>query len=419
MWNSKDLRRLGSGAVLACGVLWSACGGNDGLSAPETPPAEPPPDVGVEPSAGCNDGVLEHGALYRICFPAAWNGDLVVYAHGYVAPNRELALPDDEISGQPASSLVTGLGYAFATTSYRANGLVAPDAVNDLVELVDTVQSRFRPDPVRTALVGFSEGGLVATLGVERHPDRFDGALVGCGPVGDFGAQLDYIGDFRVVFDYLFPGLLPGSAVDVPDSLRDRWDELYVPAIVVALAAKPDAARELIAITKAPVAGTDVRSIAETVIGLLWYNVFGTADAQERLGGQPFDNANRVYSGSSDDAALNAGVARFSPDPTVEAALATFQTAGDLDVPVVMLHTTGDPIVPFTQSSLYAAKVSAAGASALLTVLPVERHGHCTFEASEVLGAFTTLWNKIPDHAAAMATAGYFGRPFVPLVPSR
>src|SRR5215210_543891 len=111
MSNSEHLRRLACGAVLACGVLWTgACAGNDDLSAPETPPAEPPPDVGIEPSAGCTDGMLEHGALYRICFPAAWNGDLVVYAHGYVAPSRELALPEDEIGGQPASSLATGLG---------------------------------------------------------------------------------------------------------------------------------------------------------------------------------------------------------------------------------------------------------------------------------------------------------------------
>ena len=195
-----------------------------------------------------------------------------------------------------------------ATTSYRANGLVAPEAVEDMIQLVDTVAARYRPDPARTVIVGFSEGGLVATMATERHSDRFDGALAGCGPIGDFGAQLNYMGDFRVVFDYFFPGLLPGSAVDIPEVVRERWDEVFVPAIVVALAAKPQAARELLSVTGAPVAGNDLRSVAETTIGLLWYNVFGTADAQARLGGQPLDNSSRVYSGSSDDAALNAGV---------------------------------------------------------------------------------------------------------------
>src|SRR3954465_1086526 len=201
-------RRLGSGAVLACIAAISACGG-DSLTTPEPPPAEPPADPGVAPEAGCTDGSLQTGALYRVCFPATWNGDLVLYAHGYVAPGGDLALPDDQIGGQSASAIVTELGYAFASTSYRSNGLVAADAVDDLVELVDTIEHRYRPDPVRTAIVGFSEGGLVAALAAERHPDRFDGVLAACGPIGDFRAQLDYIGDFRVVFDYLFPGVLP------------------------------------------------------------------------------------------------------------------------------------------------------------------------------------------------------------------
>jgi hypothetical protein len=92
-------------------------------------------------------------------------------------------------------------------------------------------------------------------------------------------------------------------------------------------------------------------------------------------------------------------------DPAALAALERFETSGHLDVPVVTPHTTGDPFVPFSQSSLCPAKVSAARASARLTAIPVVRHGHCTFEAPEVLGAFTTLWDRIPDQPAALASA--------------
>lgn len=397
-----QLRRRGWGAVLVwvCSGL-AACGGDSDLAGPE-----PPPDEGVRPTAGCTEGVLEHGALYRLCFPETWNGDLVLYAHGYVAAHREIALPDDVVGGQSMSGVLTGLGYAFATTSYRANGLVAPEAVEDMVDLVTTVKRRYRPDPARSVIIGFSEGGLVATLAVERHPDRFDGALAGCGPIGSFRAQLDYIGDFRVVFDYLFPGLIPGSAVEVPQSVRDRWEEHYVPAIVVALAADFDAALELVTITGAPVAGNDLRSIAETTVSILWYNVFGTEDARQRLGGQPFDNAARAYSGSSDDAALNAGIARYQADPTALTALARFETSGALTVPVVNLHTTGDPIVPFDQMSLYGAKVSQAGGSRLLTQTTVDRHGHCTFQAAEVLDAFATLWRNVAQRPPVALSAG-------------
>ena len=398
---SNQSRRLNSGAVLAWVAMWvAACGGKDDLS---SPPSEPPPDQGQPPEPGCSDGSLEHGALYRICFPATWNGDLVLYAHGYVATNRALALPDDRIGSQSASDLVNELGYAFASTSYRANGLVAPDAVDDLLELADTITRRYQPDPSRTVIVGFSEGGLVATLAAERHPDRFAGALAACGPIGNFRSQLDYIGDFRVVFDYLFPGVLPGTAVDVPQSLRDRWENLYSAAVVVALAANPAAARNLIAVTGAAVSGTDVASIAETTIGLLWYNVFGTEDAQQRLGGQPFDNGSRVYSGSSDDEALNAGVSRFTADSAALNRLQDFETTGELKVPLVTLHTSSDPIVPFSQSTLYGAKADDAGATARLTQTSVERHGHCNFQVPEVLGAFTTLWDKIAGTSAAVA----------------
>ena len=132
--------------------------------------------------------------------------------------------------------------------------------------------------------------------------------------------------------------------------------------------------------TGAPVDESDPASVAETVIGVLWYNVFGTEDAKVRLGGQPFDNSTRAYAGSSDDPGLNAGVARFTAEPAARQALGRFNTSGELTVPVVTLHTTGDPIVPFLHESAYAAKVSGAGATDLLTQQSADRYGHCAFE---------------------------------------
>ena len=396
-------RRLGTGAVLAliCGVF-VGCGGGDDLAGPEPEPPVPPPDEGITPSAGCVDGVLEHGALYQICFPGTWNGDLVLYAHGHVPATRALALPDDQVGGQSLAAMVNGLGYAYATTSYRRNGLLGPEGAEDLAELETTVRQLYRPDPGRTVLVGVSEGGMVAALAAERYPDRFDGALSACGPIGDLRRQLDYFVDFRVVFDYLFPGVIPGTAVDIPAEVVARWEQTYAPAVVLALVTRPAAARELIRITGAPIEREDVVGIAVTAVGILWYNVIGTANAQQRLGGQPFDNSTRVYSGSSDDAALNAGVARFTADPVAIAAMNEFETSGNLQVPVTTLHTAGDPIVPFEQQPLYAAKVAAAGATARLTQVAVERYGHCNFEASELLGAFSSLMERITPPIAAM-----------------
>jgi hypothetical protein len=207
------------------------------------------------------------------------------------------------------------------------------------------------------------------------------------------------------VFDYFFPGLIPGSVLEVPQSVRDLWETVYIPAIVVAFAARPEAARELFAVTGAPTAGTDLRSMVETASGLLWYNVFGTADAQARLGGQPFDNTARVYSGSSDDATLNAKIERFTADPAALAGLERFKTSGMLRGPVVNLHTTGDPIIPFGQAALYLAKLQAAGTNSLFTQIDVDRYGHCTFQPAELLSAFSTLQGKLRTPAASASLA--------------
>lgn len=360
-------------------------------------------DPGITPSAGCRDGVLDRGpALYRICFPAGWNGDLVIYAHGYVSPFEPLAIPDRFPDGSTVSSALTSLGYGFATTSYRANGLVVPEAVDDIVKLTETVKTLYRPDPRRTYVVGVSEGGLVAALTAERHADTVDGALAACGPIGDLQQQLNYFGDVRVVFDYYFPGVLPGTAVEIPDDLQQRWTSTYVPRVLAALQDDPARSDELSRVTGAPFDPAGGSRAEETIVGALWYNVFATEDAQQRLGGRPFDNAMRTYSGSSDDAALNADVARHRADPQAVAAIqADFQTSGNLTIPVVTLHTTADPVVPFAQEALYAAKVAAAQATPFLIQLDVSRYGHCAFNASELNDAFTALVQRVGAAASA------------------
>lgn len=65
----------------------------------------------------------------------------------------------------------------------------------------------------------------------------------------------------------------------------------------------------------------------------------------ERLGGRnPFSNRGVRYSGSHDDAALNAGVERFSADPTAVRDLSyDSDLTGRVTVPVLTLHAIDDP----------------------------------------------------------------------------
>ncbi|MGI9040718.1 MAG: hypothetical protein ACR2HK_06405, partial [Gemmatimonadales bacterium] len=149
--------------------------------------------------------------------------------------------------------------------------------------------------------------------------------------------------------------------------------------------------RELLQVTGAPADFGNPVEVGTTVLGILWYSAYATADANQRLGGQPYDNATRVYRGSSDDAALNQGVGRFTADPAARAAIGRFETSGRLSVPLVTLHTTGNPVVPFVHDSLYAAKAASAGSAELLRQRPVERYGHCSFSRDDLLGGFFTL----------------------------
>ena len=337
---------------------------------------------------GCETGVLPHGALSLICVPlTGWNGQLVVFAHGYIAPGSplgfyDLTLPD----GTSVPGIVEGAGFAFATTSYRKNGLAIVEGVDDIRELVAAFSARGSV-PLRTFVAGASEGGLVATLLAERSPDIFWSALATCGPIGSFVGQIDYVGDFRVLFDYFFPGVIPGSAMNIPGEVIADWYTAYVPKITTALAAHPSEAAQLIATSHAAIDPSNPATVANTALDLLWYNVFGTNEATQELGGNPYGNRLRIYLGSANDVRLNLRIARFSASPTALASLHAYETTGQLSIPLVTLQTTADDVVPFAHELLYLAKIDLFNRGKFIPI-PVARYGHCNFMTNEVLRAF-------------------------------
>ncbi len=350
------------------------------------------------PQGTCDpDGAQTSGAIYRICMPDGipWNNELVVLAHGYVSPTEPIGIPEDQLSlaGTSLPDVVTSLGYAFATTSYSTNGLAVKQGLADLIDLVDIFAST-KGTPTKIYLVGASEGGLITALAVEQYQDRFDGGLALCGPYGDFADQINYFGDFRTAFDYFLPGLLPGEAIDIPDSLLAGWDTHYQNTVNPAIEnpSNDSLVNQLLSVTMAPYDSSNATTKTNTIAGLLWYNVFSTNDGIAKLGGQPFDNENRVYSGSDDDTSLNADIKRFGAD---QAALdeieAYYQTTGQLSVPLITMHTTGDHIIPDWHTEKYRSKVIAADNLALHEHFEIDRYGHCTFTSLEVLIAFNRL----------------------------
>ena len=349
-------------------------------------------------------GEHSNGAKYCITIPppGLWNGDLVIFAHGYVAVSEPLDIPWSQMTFSDGKGgvitmpfLVNSIGYGFATTSYSENGLAVQQGITDILDLIN-VFSALVGTPNHIYLVGASEGGLVTTLAIERHPEAFTGGLATCGPIGSFTGQVNYWGDFRAVFDYFMDtsdfDVLPGNAANIPSSLMSKWDSVYVPRIAGVLVANPLGVQQLLSVTSAPIDPADPNTIGETTLGILWYNVFATNDATDKLGGRPYDNFDRVYSGSFNDALLNAGVKRYKAQPAALEEIANYyETTGILMRPLVTMHTTGDPIVPFWHQTMYTEKVLGNNPHSPYLPIAINRYGHCAFTVPEILNGFGTL----------------------------
>ena len=339
------------------------------------------------PPLPCAEGTLPSGAKSLICVPpVGWNHQLVVFAPGYAAPGPLLNFHDLTLGGVNLPALVLSQGYAFATTSYRQNGLAILEGADDIRELVTAFTVRVAP-PERTFMTGGSEGGLVAALLLEQSPGMFSSGLAACSPVGTFRGQVNYIGDFRVLFDYFFPEVIPGSAIDVPFYVVRDWFTTYLPAALLALTANPTRALELMRTSGAAYDPANLDTIGETAAHVLTYNIISTADAAVKLGGNPYGNRFKLYLGSSNDLRLNLRVERFAASAAAVAEMNKYETTGNLTRRLVTLHTTADDLVPFVHEPLYLAKVFLTGHSGLLP-LPVNRYGHCNFTTNELLTAF-------------------------------
>lgn len=341
----------------------------------------------------CTDGTQPSGAKYRICLPSGtWNRQLVVYAHGYVAPDQPVAIPEDQLKLPDGTSLpdtFTAFGYAFATTSYRNNGLAILTGQDDLRELTDIFAKQVgKPDA--TFLGGVSEGGLIAALSAEKFPGTYDAAIAACGPIGTFSGQVNYVGDVRVLFDYFFPGVLPGTVVSVPPQLWTNWAAVYVPAIKSALASNDTKRQSFLNTSLVPTA-SDPEVTADNVINALRYSAMATNDATAKLKGQPYDNRSRLYFGSTNDYELNTRIPRYTADPVAVQSMKLYDTTGKPQIPLVTLHTTADPIIPWLHEVGYYVKAAQNGSLRNLTQIPVFRNGHCNFQPGDIVWAFLVM----------------------------
>ncbi len=345
------------------------------------------------------DGVQTSGSIYRICMPPPdqYNGNLVIWAHGFQDAGTPVGIPEDQlcIGDFCIPELVNALGFGFATNSYSKTGLAILQGKDDILDLVD-VYAAHKGTPAKVYLVGASEGGIITALNVEQHPDVFSAGVAACGPVGNFPLQINYFGDARATFQVFFPGVIPGDPFHPSDALIAAWPTYYdliVKPIVFAPASR-SRLDQWVRVARLPFdAANYLESVEVSVQDVLRYSVVNLNDGAETLGGFPFDNIGRVYTGSNNDDLLNLVVQRVAADPVAVAAMNTsYATTGVLVSPLITLHTDRDQQVPYIHEPLYALKTLASG-SFLSRHLPIKinRFEHCNFTPEEVLASFAIM----------------------------
>jgi pimeloyl-ACP methyl ester carboxylesterase len=330
------------------------------------------------------------GATYLLFRPQNWNGRLVVYAHGLVPAALPVGLPPE---GTLLIEALGAQGFAVAYSSYSENGYAVKDGAQRTHQLRGLFASNFGI-PQRTYLLGPSLGGAIVAMLIEKYPDQYAGALPFCGVLGGFRLLFNYSAQVRALFDFFYPGVLPGTVIDVPARL-DVNSDIVAPALA-AIQADPSGVSALAAIDQIPVPFSDATELVQSVLTALAFHAANMEDVLDHTHGHlPISNRNTVYTGALPASlllAINAGVERY--DATADATEYVqhyFDPSGALQVPVLTLHTTLDPVVPLIHELVYREIVAAAGASDLLVQRQVPRYGHCTFTNEELNAAFLDL----------------------------
>lgn len=131
-------------------------------------------DVRAEPGYRIVEDTLE-GSLIKISVPTNWNKNVLILAHGLRSPESPLSA--DFTADKGYCKTLSDEGWLIASTSYRRNGYIIQDAIEDVEALRRYVVKRFGA-PQAFYLNGASMGGAIVTLMAETHSTYYAGALV-------------------------------------------------------------------------------------------------------------------------------------------------------------------------------------------------------------------------------------------------
>ncbi len=379
-----------------------------------------PRDIPCPPSVGegthCQSGQDANGAWYVIAMPAQWNRHLIVHAHG--GPRTGAPEASDPLEDLDRFSVMLRQGYAWIGSTFRRGGYgvrMAAEDTDNSRRIFWSLHGR----PERTILHGQSWGGNVAAKASELHAldvegrRNYDGVLITNGVLSGGTRAYQFRAGLRAVYQFYcrnHPAVgepaypvwqgLPRESRMTRAELRSRIESCTGVDRPAARRTAEQARRlrDILAVT-----GVQEDQL---VSHLSWATFLFQDMVHERLGGlNPFDNAAVVYAGSSDDAALNAGVERFMADADAVARLAyDADLSGLIVLPTLTLHALHDPTVNYSVEAAYAATVAAAGRSHLLVQAATDEDQHSKLTDAGYLTVLSALENWIDTGIAPDAT---------------
>jgi len=415
-------------AVLA-GTAWlAACGGGGGGNEP-APPA-PPPVVPEETRAQDSKtytpalpgattfadmagvvvgtdrwaGVL-NGASYQIEVPVAWNGKLVMYAHGYAGEVASLSVGAPSIRRYLIES-----GYAWAASSYSKNSYDVRAGVEDTNALalafnqIAAARGRPLPAPTRLYITGHSMGGHVTGAAIEeetyataKNKVRYHGAVPMCGVMGDVELFNRFAG-MQVTAQAL---------AGVPSYPTNKWSEiqgLVTDTLFTTFPSVPTVqGGKYLSVVKNLTGGERPMFNEGIGFGGSFPSAYGTFGSDGTVNGilnrNVLDTNAFTYVIDGDvpgSATLNTSVQKLTAAADANRlrrdGLRWIPVIhGEFKIPVVSLHTLGDLFVPFSMQQVYQQRTAAKGNSNWLVQRAIRGASHCDFTVAEQVQAFTDM----------------------------
>jgi pimeloyl-ACP methyl ester carboxylesterase len=372
-------------------------------------------------------GVLPDGTPYRIDFPTAWNGAVLI---GLDYAGRDLMAEGD---ANVANRKLLEDGYAMAGTTRTVTGWAIHLAAANAVQTLDLFSAKYGK-PKYAIQFGSSQGGHAAAVGIQAYPKRWDGAVIQCGGLSGT------VGQWQGKFDALFvartllapkaqlpitslPGDFRTSAMPAWHRVLDTAQQTPQGRARIAFAARIGQLPDWSDSAAPPPAASDFRarqlglytslsrerSVADQALSSRWQiealsggNITGNAGVDYANLLREADGDGMVatlYKESGLDLKADLEALAHAPRVMADRAALAYVASGVFDgmlqAPVLTLNAIADPISTVASQQAYQAAVEAAGKGAMLRQIYTASAGHCAFSPGETLAAVQVLVQRL------------------------